>query len=247
MKYLKYAAIVFVLAMLGTGYAYANVVRLALIDYSGFYNLGSNVYLSQSLPDSAKKEIPSLLASARERIASQYGEPLAWPVIVVLGDDTEQRSYGLHGTPAAMLYAPWESYVLLNYETAEISVVAHELVHAEVVHRVGYIKRQFSIPTWFDEGAAMQVDYRPSYSYHDSIGLDEFYRVVGLGTLKKFWTSDKDQNIANYRSAKMAFAEILNSTDIKLYSMLEKIKEGEDGTIATAVNETSKALQRTSR
>ena len=247
MKYLKYIAIIFALLILGVGYANAHVARLALIGYSGFHSIGGNVYLSQSIPDSAKKEIPSLLQNARDRIASQYGEPLASPVIVVLGGDSEQRSYGLYGTPGAMMFAPWESYVLLNYETAEISVVAHELVHAEITHRVGYVKRQLSIPTWFDEGAAMQVDYRESYPSHGAINLDEFYRVVGLDTPNKFWAGDRDQHIANYRSVKMAFAEILNSADIELYSVLEKIKEGENGIISTTVNETNKALQRTSR
>lgn len=247
MKYLKYIAVIFALSMLGVGYANAHVARLALIGYSGFHSIGDNVYLSQSLPDSAKAEVSSLLESARNRIASQYGEPIADPVTVVLGSADEQRSYGLYGSPGALLFAPWENYLLLNYETADVNIAAHELVHAEVVHRVGYLKRQFSIPTWFDEGAAMQVDHRPQYSYKGSIEEDDFNRIVSLDAPKKFWTSDENQNINNYRSAKMAVAEIFNSMDNELYSILEKIKRGESGVIASAVNETNKALQRTSR
>ena len=247
MKYLKYIAIFFALSILGVGYANAHVARLALIGYSGFHNIGGNVYLSQSLPDIAKVEVSSLLENARNRIASQYGEPTADPVIVVLGNVDEQRSYGLYGPPGALLFAPWESYLLLNYETADINVVAHELVHAEVVHRVGYLKRQFSIPTWFDEGAAMQVDHRSQYSYKGSIEEDEFRRIISLDVPKNFWTSDENQNVDNYRSAKMAVAEILNSKDNELYSILEKVKRGEGGVITSAVNETNKALQRTSR
>lgn len=247
MKYLKYIAVVFALAMFGAGYAYANVVRLALINYSGFHNLGSNIYLSQSLPDSAKNEIPSLLEKARDRIASQYGETLASPVIVVIRNDAEQGNYGLYDSPGALFNAPWQNYLVLNCDTADINVVAHELVHAEVVHRVGYIKYLFSIPAWFDEGAAMQVDHRPKYAYDDAMDLSEFNRIVGVDTPKKFWTSDKNQNIDNYRFSKMAVAEIFNATDNELYSMLEKIRQGEGGTIATAVNETKKALQGASR
>lgn len=93
----------------------------------------------------------------------------------------------------------------------------------------------------------MQVDHRPMYSYEGSIEEEEFHRIVSLDTPKKFLTNDKNQNIDNYRSAKMAVAEIFSSTDNELYSILEKVRRGEGGVVVSAANETNKALQRTSR
>lgn len=247
MRIIKVISVLLFLAVFGAGYAYASVVRLALIDYAHFRNIGANVYLSTSVPEGAEQKIISLLEGARKRIAVHYGEPAAAPVTVILGHKREQERYGLSGHPGTFLFAPWGNYLLLDYETANIDVTAHELVHAEIVNRVGYIRRQFDIPTWFDEGAAMQVDYRQKYT--SSTGIDQagFSRLVGLDTPGKFWSSDRSQNINNYQSSKAAVAALLKHTDESLYSLLEKVRHGEDDVIAIAASETNKALQRTSR
>ncbi len=247
MRIIKIVTVLLFLTVFGVGYAYASVVRLALIEYSGFRDIGNNVYLSKSLPEGAEQKILSLLESARQRITVRYGKPVALPVTVVLGNKREQERYGLNGPPGKFLFAPWGNYLLLDFEKANIDVTAHELVHAEIVSRVGYLRRQFDIPTWFDEGAAMQVDYRKKYTYLDPIDQGEFTRLISLDKPDKFWSGDKNQNIDNYRKSKAAVAKLLKISDKNLYSMLEKIEHGDDDVIATVANETNKALQRTSR
>lgn len=247
MRIIKIFTVLFFISILGTGWAYASVVRLALIDYSDFRDIGAKVYLSKSLPEGAEQKILPLLENARQRVAVKYGNPVALPVTVVLGSKNEQARYGLNGPPGKFLFAPWGGYLLLDFEKANIDVTAHELVHAEIFSRVGYLRRQFEIPTWFDEGAAMQVDYRKKYTSHDAIDQDEFAQLISLDKPAKFWGSDKNQIIDNYRKSKAAVAELLISTDENLYSLLEKIRHGEDAVIATVANETNKALQRTSR
>ena len=71
--------------------------------------------------------------------------------------------------------------------------------------------------------------------------------MVSLDKPDKFWSGDKNQNIDNYRKSKAAVAELFKYTDVSLYSLLEKIRRGEDDVIATVVNETNKALQQASR
>ncbi|WCN08729.1 hypothetical protein [Marinomonas mediterranea] len=248
MKTMKIVTALLFLVVFGSGYAYANLVRLALIDFSDFRKIEDNVYLSKSLPKDAEKKTLALLENARQRIAAKYGDPVASPVTVVLGNKKEQERYGLNGPPGTFLFAPWGGYLLLAFDKAEIDVTAHELVHAEIFSRVGYFKRQFEIPTWFDEGAAMQVDYRKKYTSFNAIDQAEFTQLISLDTPAKFWTSDKNQNIDNYRKSKAAIAKLFISTDEKLYSLLEQIKSGEGSTvISTVVNETNKALERTKR
>ena len=160
MKIFKYLFFALLIMLAGMTYAYANVARLVLIDYSDFNKVTDNMYLSDHLPDDSKQKIHSLLVDAKTRIAKHYGKINAKPKIIALSGKEELKKYGLNTNPGMLLFTPWNSYLLLNFQKANIDVTAHELVHAEIVHRVGYLKRQLHIPTWFDEGVAMQVDYR---------------------------------------------------------------------------------------
>jgi len=236
-------SLILTLIVFGAGYAHAYVVRLTLIDYADFRNIGSNTYLSKSLPEEAELKVLSLLESARKRVSDQYGEVSATPVTVVLGGKRERKQYGLDGPPGTFLFVPWGGYLLLDYEAASVDVTAHELVHAEVVKRVGYIRRQLDIPTWFDEGAAMQVDHRKKYTLGTMMNHDEFSSIVRVDTPSKFWTSDKAQNINHYRQAKAAMAVLLKHSGESLYGLLGKVRQDEGNVIAVATDKTRKALQ----
>ena len=242
MKSFKYLLVTLMLLLAGASYSYAHIVRLVFIDYSGLHVVNDNLYLSGNLSPDAEKTIAALLKSARERISARYGEPMADPVVVVLSSPEEKRDFGLYDVPGTLFFAPWGGYLLLSYQSGSIDVTAHELVHAEVVERVGYWKRQFDIPTWFDEGAAMQVDHRARYRLSGSIGLAEFDRVVGLGTPGQFWTDNKEQNIDNYRGAKGAVAELFDTTDASLYSLLANIKAGDRAVVMTLAEKTREGL-----
>jgi len=68
---------------------------------------------------------------------------------------------------------------------------------------LGYWAYQTKISTWFDEGVAMQVDYRDHYKVdYESFSQEEIKRVKGLDTPSKFWTNSKEENLKNYRAAK---------------------------------------------
>jgi len=242
MKPLKYLIVTLILPLVGASYSYAHIVRLAFIDYSDFHVVNSSIYLSESLSPADEKTVASLLKSARERIAERYGDPVADPVVVVLSSPEEKRDFGLYDVPGTLFFTPWGNYLLLSYQSGNIDVTAHELVHAEVVERVGYWKRQFDIPTWFDEGAAMQVDHRARYRLSDSIGLAEFDRVVGLTAPGQFWTDNKEQNVDNYRGAKSAVSAVFSHTDEGLYSWLAKVKAGDRSVVTALADKTRKRL-----
>jgi len=236
----RYMIIPLVLGLSGTAYAYANIFRLALIDHSDFREFDGNLYLSGTLSNEAEHNVISLLEAAKERITEHYGLSTAQPVVIVLNNQEEQKDYGLHDSPGKLFIAPWNNYLLLNYQVMNIDVTAHELIHAEVVSRVGYFKRQTKIPTWFDEGAAMQVDHRPRYVLTDAIDQSEFDRVIRLNTPSKFWSSDKNQNIQNYRSAKSAVFEVLRNSNDDLYAMLAMIRKGEESVLVHSADKANK-------
>lgn len=219
-------------------YLYANIVRLAFIGYTGnFHQITQTLFLSKDLPVGFENKITSLINEANERITLHFGAPIATPIIVVLGNKKELKDYSLNDTPGLFLFTPWNSYLLLNYQDLNVDVTAHELMHAEVLHRVGYFKRQFSIPTWFDEGVAMQVDYRQKYDSISPIKSEEFLKLTQLTSPNKFWNHDGNQTVQNYRMAKSAVYQMLKYSHNNLYSLLEQIHYGSKTIIDRNVEE----------
>lgn len=230
LRIIKYLLFTFLIMTSGTAYAFLNIARCVLIDFSGFKKVASNVYVSRVLPEASHQQVMILLRKARTRITAHYGAPIATPLIIVVASRQEADDYGINDTPGKMFYTPWRNYLVLNYNKKSIDVTAHELVHAEIVSRLGYFRRQYSIPTWFDEGSAMQVDLRPKYLVNPQLfKKSEIQRVMTLTSPKKFWSDDKTQNIKNYQAAKVAVAKFFQAHPSRsLYSLLAKIKDGKD-------------------
>ena len=101
-------------------------------------------------------------------------------------------------------------------------------MHAELADRVGYWRRLIEIPTWFDEGVAMQVDFRPRYDLPSSKPVDTNY-VRNLETAREFFKSSDSGLVKNYASAKFEVANLLSDIGKQnLYQRLERIKNGEE-------------------
>jgi len=217
-------------------YSFSHIVRSAFIDFLDFNKIDGNIYLSETLPEQANQKITQLIENARTRITEYYGKPEAQPIIIVIGTEQEAKNYRLYDTPGTLYFTPWQNYLVLSYKNMNIDVISHELVHAEIVHRLGYFTRQQEIPTWFDEGAALQVDLRPNYTKITQISQDEFQRVITLDSPDKFWSSDKAQNIKNYQSSKVVVTQFFQEhPSLSLYAMLQMINDGK--TFKQIINE----------
>lgn len=102
-----------------------------------------------------------LLKQARARVAATFGGVQSHPLVAC-----QTRSLlGLAVSHGRTSFAPGlPAVVLLGPDGHNVDVAAHEWVHAELSARVGVLTRTFGLPTWFDEGLAMQVDARPDYN-----------------------------------------------------------------------------------
>ena len=112
-----------------------------------------------------------LIKDARERATSMYGPVEAQPVFScqnapVLGLDVS------HGTTRFAPLLP--AIIVLGPEGQNIDVAAHEFFHAELAARTSVLLRSYAIPTWFDEGLAMQLDHRPAY---DRDALQRYFEM----------------------------------------------------------------------
>jgi hypothetical protein len=228
LKVTRYLMLALLVMASGVAYAYSNIARCIFVDYSNFTEIQNNLYVSGHISSNEHTNIRVMIYDAKRRITKYYGKPKANPVVIVTGNKEEAENYGLHDIPGSLFFTPWNSYLVLNHYKAGVDVASHEFVHAEIVDRLGYFTRQRELPTWFDEGAALQVDFRPQYTETTEIKKEELNRVTALDSPDKFWSSDTEQNIKNYQSAKIAVAKFLKEHPSRsLYALLARIIEGE--------------------
>jgi len=98
---------------------------------------------------------------ARSKLATLYPDTVASPVFVCL----TEPSMGVNISHGTTHFAPFlSSIVVLGPKGQNDNVAAHEFAHAELAQRTSVLLRTYRIPTWFDEGLAMQFDHRPDYS-----------------------------------------------------------------------------------
>ena len=104
-----------------------------------------------------------LHADSRARIQQTFGTLQSKPLVVFFNEpDTfwpfKPNEYG------SINFIGSRVCVIVGSKGQNIDVIAHELMHAEIADRVGYWRRFTQLPVWFDEGLAMQVDYRAAYT-----------------------------------------------------------------------------------
>ena len=204
---------VFVLVMVGLAkYAYANpgVVACALID---------------AIPVGAEdREQASLVSEARVRIAHLFGEPQSRPIIVFWDKAGFFAKLRLNDYASTHLLGA-RACVFVGPKGRSLDVVGHELVHAEVFDRVGPWFRMTQVPVWFDEGLAMQVDYREKYVLPK--GVDTRY-IRNASTPASFFVADDQELTRNYGAAKSEVARwVAEVGSTFVYAQLARIRSGE--------------------
>lgn len=163
---------------------------------------------------------------ARERISSKFGAPEAKPILVFFNDSSAMGSFHLNANGSAPFIGS-RACVLIGPKGQNTDVVAHELLHSEIHHRVGYMKRWLQLPAWFDEGIAMQVDYRSRYD----IAAEDIPRadaVRSLFTFSSFFSGGENTVVTNYARAKhVAGAWLAKTGGNSLYERLDRMRRGE--------------------
>lgn len=190
--------------------------------------LADGTLVERQLNEAQRREVLALQEQARGRIAGLLGASAAQasPVVVFLED------------PAALWPARYNRYASANFigtracvvvgpEGRNLDVVSHELMHAELFERVGPWQRAFSVPTWFDEGLAMQLDYREKYSLPEP-GVPTS-SVRSLASAAEFFVNSDPELTRHYAFAKAEIGKWLARVGpTGLGGRLDRIKSGED-------------------
>jgi hypothetical protein len=163
----------------------------------------------------------TLLQAARTRIQTTFGPPRSNPIVVFFDRPTafwplQPNDYG------STFFVLGKTCLLIGAKGQTPDIVAHELMHAEINDRIG--GRRQELPVWFDEGLAMQVDFRPQYD----LRLEDRPQAVAIKTSRDFFVSNDKLLTQNYASAKFLVAqwvEHLGSNAV--YRELDRIRAGE--------------------
>lgn len=163
---------------------------------------------------------------SRSRIQNTFGTPQAKPILIFLDESNSFWSLKLNEYGSTHFIGS-KICVIVGTKGRNIDIVAHELMHAEIADRVGYWNRLTKLPIWFDEGLAMQVDFRSRYNLRN--GTDaRSANVKKLWSAREFFLPDTDSLTDNYASAKAEVALWVAAVGHKsVYGQLKRLRDGE--------------------
>lgn len=193
---------------------------LAISAY-GFKTASERLLVPANSSQAEQMLYKDLLRQARGRIENIFGKPDADPLVVFFNDPRafwplDLNLYGQAPTIGG------RACLIIGPEGQDVDIVAHEFMHTEMHHRVGSWNMLREVPAWFDEGVAMQVDYRKRYDMNREQLPDSTY-VRKLVSYKEF-----SRGQSSYAAAKREVNSWLAvaGTDT-LYARLDRLRRGD--------------------
>jgi len=206
--------------------------RCIFVDHFGFEKVGPNIFVQSDMSPVDVQILLSTIEKSKERVVNLFGAMESNTIIVVGTDSNELEKFGLPNKFGATRSSPFGPFVLIGINGLNEDVIAHELVHAEFFHRIGWY-RFHKVPMWFHEGLGTQVDNRPRYSEESWTKKTNNGRdVPNLNTIvsvEEFQSGDINTTRYHYVIAKHEVMEWLKIAGEKgLLQLIDKIKNGED-------------------
>ena len=128
---------------------------------AGMAQVDPKLYVESSMTNEQRQEVSRQIKIGRAQVDRFYGSITATPYFVACVTSKCDERFGSYGTRAA---AFGDTAVHLSANGLSAPLVAHELSHAELFHRVGGWWNARKIPRWFDEGIAVVVADEPRHS-----------------------------------------------------------------------------------
>ncbi|HEY0439673.1 MAG TPA: hypothetical protein VGD36_06315 [Xanthobacteraceae bacterium] len=219
------AAVLAVMSVATYAYAFPGAPACLLVGSVDLHRLPDGSLTDAKAEDDRARYV-QLASDARARIEAMFGTPQARPIVVYFNDPHGLGPFKLNSYGSAHFIGT-RACVMVGPNGQNVDVVAHELMHAEIHHRVGYWRRFWSVPAWFDEGLAMQVDFRTRYA----LGPEDLSRagyVREFETFRAFFNGDEPTQVRNYAAAKaVVSAWIAEVGAASLYARLGRLRAGE--------------------
>ena len=199
-----------------------HAIACELLPVLNYQQLNSAVFVAADIPDEQAETIKGLIDSASERIRDVYGKPISTPRLLIAADAELAAKWDANNT-ASMHRTPWRACIVIGPQGQNTDVMAHEWLHAEIQHRVGFLRLLTEIPVWFDEGAALTLDYRePFLPENINLADTEIAAVKKLKSGRSFFSNNIRQN---YQAARIAVEPLIQNEHF--FNDLERVSLGE--------------------
>ena len=217
------------LALIALIFAVPTAAACALIEHQGLQKFDQTLVEPETSAQDRARFL-QLTTDARSRITQTFGAPQAQPELVFLQNRKQLWPLASVGWFGSTLMIGTRACVIIGPKGQNVDVVAHELMHAELLDRAGFWGGLTRIPVWFDEGVGMQVDYRPDFDPPQLSGdaLPQTRYVQQLTSVRQFSDVNARQLTWNYIAAKAEVAHWLTMVGASdLYPRLQRIRNGE--------------------
>jgi hypothetical protein len=213
-----------------------------LVNYTNFIQNDKNMFISPKMPKFLYPTLQNIIKQAKKRNAEFWGEFTATPTIIFCANAEEYKYFGAMPQAPAMVYMSFlGAYIVVQPDGADVDVIAHEYCHAELQKRIGWWRKSMQIPAWFDEGLALQLDYRYPNNTNDNSyknyknkwnsltengkfapKLDELTNISG------FFKGNFKPNIAYLTSGMYVKKWLEKNGKNAILDFVEKINQGKD-------------------
>lgn len=138
-------------------------VRAHLAPFDDALERHGSLFIDSSVDVHERQALSWRIFEAQLRVERLFGARKAQPWILAIEDMSRLAAYSSNSYAVTHASPLGGSIIVLGpHGITSTDVIAHELAHAEHVHRSGYVRYARS-PTWFREGLAMLVDHRRDY------------------------------------------------------------------------------------
>lgn len=240
MKYFKSLLLTIIILVLIFTWLFPQFIRCFFVAYDNFEEIRPMIYTETSLSKSQKDLLIYNVALAKKRIQNFWKKQDGQAIIIFCKNAETYQKYAKTNEGAGFsIGTPLGSWIILNKDGQNVDVIAHEMCHDELMTKIGWWKTQKEIPTWFDEGLALMLDYR-FVNTQDSIQRYIDYRAelsylsptpIPLNELKTqkdfFGESAAFTKIAYFTSAVAVSKKISQKGKKEIFRIIEKTeKEG---------------------
>lgn len=193
--------------------------RCILLPLSNFNSSGNLYY--KDIDHGKINAILQLKSRAEKRNADFWKENLLLDYkIVYCNNEKVFNKYAPPFVPAAT-NMKMGAYIVIKDESIDVDIISHEMSHTVLYRNIGWYKRTFKIPTWFDEGLAMQVDERNYYSIDSLLAKQQagltLPDVTKLKSAAEFFAGDHETVMLHYATAKYIVHEWLKTHSLKKF------------------------------
>jgi hypothetical protein len=201
--------------------------RCIFISLSNFEHK-QNMYYSKTTTIAQLENLFQLQKGAEDKVKRFWKEnTLLDYTLIFCNNEISYNKYATAGTPATT-QRKLGAYVVLSNEGLDEQIIAHEITHTILYNYIGWYKAIYKIPTWFEEGLAMQVDDREKYSIDNlQIKINNGFVLPDVSTIAtgaQFYSGSDDATTLHYVTAKYIVQEWLQTHSLKKF--IEAIKRG---------------------